>query len=42
MVKLKEEHTYTRGTFKLQQFGPSTIAQFKKIEIKELPPEPKK
>ncbi len=33
-------NTYTRGHFALQQAGADTVVEFKKIEIKELPPTP--
>ena len=33
-----KDDQYQRGHFALQQLGPETVAQFRKIEIKELPP----
>ena len=33
-----EERRFTRGNFALQQYNTRTVAEFRTIEIKELPP----
>jgi hypothetical protein len=33
-----EKNTFPKGHFALQQHDPGTVVQFRKIEVKELPP----
>ena len=33
-----DQRRFTSGHFALQQYDPETVAEFRKIEIKELPP----